>query len=199
MLPFQGEYLSSLNSEDLHDPELPLLKSVTHGGTMILWKRSFDPFIKVVPVNTTAFLPIIFSPPNHQLTIHFAVYLPTSGKEHEFIEEVSKLKVCMEKLRSSYPEALFYLRGDFNVNDKNKNRTSILNIISEELELCSLSISHPTYHHFMGGGASDSHLDKIFFPKDAKFIETLINITCKLTNPLIDRVSVEASLYSTVA
>ena len=92
----------------------------------------------------------------------------------------------MEELRISYPEALFYLRGDFNVNDKNKNRTSILNIISEELELCSLSISHPTYHHFMGGGASDSHLDKIFFPKDAKFIETLINITCKLTNPLIE-------------
>ena len=72
MRPFNGEYIAALNSVDLADAELPHIKSVTFGGTMILWKREFVPYIKVVPVKTTAFLPIIFSPPNHQETIHLA-------------------------------------------------------------------------------------------------------------------------------
>ena len=86
-------------------------------------------------------------------------------------------------MRSVYPEAIFYLRGDFNVSDKHINRANLLNLLSTEHELGSISITH---HYFTRGGASDSHLDKIFFSNSSKFHGTLISITCKLSNPLIE-------------
>ena len=76
-----GAYASSLNSADIYDPELPLVKSKAHGGTMVLWKRQYDPCIKLHPVQTTAFLPSIFHPPGSIPSIHIAVYLPTLGRE----------------------------------------------------------------------------------------------------------------------
>ena len=39
---FLADYSSSLNSPDLYDQDLPLIKSRTVGGTMILWRRELD-------------------------------------------------------------------------------------------------------------------------------------------------------------
>jgi hypothetical protein len=61
--------------------------------------------IQVFPVKSTAFLPVIFSPPKHPVTIHIAVY-----KENEFVEEVAKLNVHIDNLRNLHPDALFFLR-----------------------------------------------------------------------------------------
>ena len=81
-----------------------------------MWKKHLDPFIDVIPVDSSVFLQILFSPPNHPKSIHVAVYLPTQGKEKEFMTELSKLISCVELLGDKHPEALLYLRGDFNVN-----------------------------------------------------------------------------------
>ena len=141
---FRGDYFCSLNSSDLYDPELPLVKSTAHGGTMILWKQSLDPYISVVTVDSSAFLPIILAPPSHQLSIHLAIYLPTQGKEKDFIEDLAKLSACIEQLRDQHPDALFYLRGDFNVNNKNKRRMSMLNYLCTEQILHCIPIDHCT-------------------------------------------------------
>ena len=42
MKPYQGEYKCSLNSDDKYDPELPLVKSKAHGGTLAMWKLEHD-------------------------------------------------------------------------------------------------------------------------------------------------------------
>ena len=56
---------------------------------------------------------------------------------------------------------------------------------SNEQDLTSVPITHPTYYHFLGNGQSDSHLDKLLFSKNT-FPEELISIICKLSNPLVD-------------
>ena len=56
--PIQGEYRCSLNSADKYDPELPLLKSRAHGGTLALWKVEHDPFVSIPGFNISV-------PPNH--------------------------------------------------------------------------------------------------------------------------------------
>ena len=91
---------------------------------------------------------------------------------------------CVDTLRTTHPAALFYLRGDFNVNCKNIKRASLIDLFCLELSLMSLPILHKSYHHFMGGGRSDSNLDMVFFWE--KSSENLNNIICKLTNPLIE-------------
>ena len=107
---FHGEYKYSLNSEDILDPDLPLSKSRAHGGTMILWKANLDPYITVHPVRSTAFLPVIFSPPNGPPSIHVAIYLPTHGKDISFVEDLSALVVCLDDLCDKLPDAAIYLR-----------------------------------------------------------------------------------------
>ena len=186
MQMFKGEYSSHLNSSDLYDPSLPLSHSTAHGGTMILWKTEHDPFVKLVPVGCSAFQPIIFKPPGHALSIQVAVYLPTQGKENEFVNSIAKLSLCLDQLSEQHPEAVFCLRGDFNVNEKNKRRQALLKHLCTEHALKITPFLHRTYHHFLGGGNSDSFLDKILYSSSLPSPEVLLKIFCKLEDPLIN-------------
>ena len=143
---------------------------------MILWKVELDPYITVHSVSSTSFLPVILNPPGSLKSIHFAVYLPTLGHENEFVEELSKLTDTVFELRNVHPDAPIFLRGDFNVNQNQKKRMELLNLFCSELSLQQVGFPKPTYHHFLGGGKSDSYLKS----------EVIKNIECKLDNPLID-------------
>ena len=74
-------YCAELNSDDKHDEELPLFRNKSHGGTMVIWKRTIDKHISVYPVTSSSYLPVIFSPPGSPVSAHIALYLPTSGQE----------------------------------------------------------------------------------------------------------------------
>ena len=186
MRTLSSEYFSSLNSADMFDPELPLLKSKANGGTMMLWRQRHDPFITVFPVTSTAFLPVIFHPPELIPSIHIAVYLPTMGKEMLFIEELSKLSIAIEDMSAAHPEAPLYLRGDFNVSHTNPKRSALLKHFCSNHNLLDLLIPHKTYHHFVGNGQSDSNLDRILYSKSLAHKEDLLDIICKQTEPLIN-------------
>ena len=185
MQPFRGEYSYSLNSADKYDPDLSLVKARAHGGTMILWKTCHDPYISLHPVSTPAILPLIFSPPSNSVSIHVCVYLPTHGQDTQFVAELSTLSACLLQLLDKYPEAPIYLRGDFNVSDKNKRRTQLFNYFCSSFDLTETNIGHKTYHHFVGNGASDSSLDKLVFSNALRHPECVLEICCKLSNPLI--------------
>ena len=186
MKPFKGDYFCSLNSADKYDPELPLVKSKAHGGTLALWKAEHDPFVSIHPVSSTAFLPIIFNPPSSPLSIHICVYLPTLGKERTFYEELSNLSSCLDEIDDLYPNAPCYIRGDFNVSRKNVTRTEMLNFLTNEHQLNQVQIPHATYHHFLGNGLSDSHLDRILFSTSLMYPEVLETVHCKHEHPLVD-------------
>ena len=87
----KGHYSFYLNSMDIFDPELPILKTKAHGGTLVLWKKQFDTFITILPAPSSAVLPFLFHPPNYAPTIHICIYLPTHGQDAEFIEEFTNL------------------------------------------------------------------------------------------------------------
>ena len=179
---FQGKYSSSLSSADLFDPELPLYQRAK-GGCMILWKTHLDSYIYSCSSPSSSFLPIVFSPPGSRISIHFAIYLPTAGKDSEFVEEMVKLGNCIEELLDKHPDATIFIRGDANVNPNNTVRCKILKRFCEQWNLVSSTILHPTYHHFTGNGASDSLLDILLHSETAT--EDLTQIICKLTNPLV--------------
>ena len=186
MSPLSGCYNASLNSADKFDPELPLLKSRASGGTLALWKVQHDPHITIFPASSAAFLPVIFNPPDSPLSIHIAVYLPTLGLESRFLEELSNLSVSIMELIEAHPGAPVYLRGDFNASFSNFKRTDLLDHFCSEHHLLQVSIPHPTYHHFLGNGQSDSFLDRILFSDSVLHQEILLDILCKNLNPLVD-------------
>ena len=185
MTYFQGEYCVHSNSEDCFNLDLPLLKSRATGGTLTMWRKELDPFITVHPSPSSAILPLIFHPQGYAVSIHVNVYLPTQGREAEFMEDMSKLSALIEELVDKYTNAALYIRGDFNVNDNNLKRKQLFKYFLETHNLIELHIGHATYHHFVGDGASDSRLDRILYSCGPNTPEKLENIICKLEEPLV--------------
>ena len=182
----EGDYTFSLNSKDMHDNTLPLISSKANGGTMVLWKLQLDPFITIHPVPNSSFLPLVFQPPNLKPSIHISIYLPTSGQENEFLLALTELSLTLHHLHQKYPDFPCFLRGDFNVSKRNAKSMELLEAFKYDEDLIEIDIQHPTYHHFLGSGASDSHLDKILVSKNALKADILLDILCKLEEPLID-------------
>ena len=183
------DYCYALNSDDLYDPELPLTVNKAKGGTMVVWRRSLDPYIKVVEVSSSAFLPILLTIPGYCPSVHVALYLPTHGQDSEFVSELTNLKNCLDSLIITYSNLCVYLRGDGNVNSKNSNRVKILDSFKEQYSLVNTIIEHKTYHHFVGAGQFDSNID-IILHSDSKpgrqvVPEVVKDILCQDNYPAI--------------
>ena len=76
-------------------PDLPLDTRKAFGGTMVMWRSNLGPYIKLIPTTTTAVLPVIVSLSGFAVTAHVAIYLPTSGKESEFVSALASLEACL--------------------------------------------------------------------------------------------------------
>ena len=72
----------------------------------------------------TAFLPIVLDIPGNTPMIHIALYLPTAGKETEFLTELANLRISIEHLQSIYPKAAVFLRGDCNASRTKQSETA---------------------------------------------------------------------------
>ena len=132
-------------------------------------------------------VPIVLSPPGVAQSIQISVYLPTRGKEIEFVQTLSKLSSCLSEMKELYPDSLVYLRGDFNTSRTNISRTGILEYFITSNNFSSVPINHTTYHHFVrGDGRSDSHLDRLLFSAYNLTSEELTTIVCKMSNPLVN-------------
>ena len=150
----------------MYDPELPIIKNRSNGGTMIFWRKSLDQFVKILPTETTSFLGIVFQPPDTQPSLHVSIYLPTSGKESEFIAEITKLRIFIEDTLEAYPGCPLFIRGDSNVNKNNIARLNIFKDFKSIFKLSCIPLGHNTYHHFQGGGVFDSDIDVIMLSEN---------------------------------
>ena len=162
-----------------------MVKSRAVGGTMVLWRKWIDPFVTIHPVSSSAFLPIILKVPDAQISIHIAIYLPTSGKEAEFVAELASLQICLENLLEMYDDPVIYIRGDGNTNKKNHSRTSLLNHFLADLSLTTVQINHNTYHHFTGEGKYDSNIDVLLHSVLPAVTEMVTEVLCKFDHPEI--------------
>ena len=150
---------------------------------MIMWQSQLEPYIKILPTSSSSFLPILLSIPGVAISAHIAIYLPTSGKEAEFGSALAALEVCIDQIKEEY-SCPVYLRGDCNVNPKNKSRSTLFKHFCLKHSIEGLDIPHPTYHHFLGNGLYDSQLD-VVLSCASPMAENLQKIICKLSNPLV--------------
>ena len=149
---FHGEFCSFLNSEDLHDSELPLRTNKAKGGTLVLWRRELEPFITTHTCDTSSFLLIILEIPGYRTSIHIAVYLPTAGQDSQYMEDLAKLGNTIDEMHQKYPNPVIFIRGDANSSSKNNHRKTLFENFCRDNSLTRLFINHPTYHHFLGEG-----------------------------------------------
>ena len=60
-----------------------------------MWKSHLDPYLTIHVTDSSAFLPVIIEIPNVTPSIHVALYLPTAGKEAEYLSELAKLNLLL--------------------------------------------------------------------------------------------------------
>ena len=183
--PLLPTYCHHLNSEDTFYPELALDKRHAHGGTLALWHFSLDPFITILPTTSSAVLPLLLSIPGISPSIHVGIYLPTSGRDEYFVVALSSLIAVLESVQEEYHGLPVYVRGYANVNPSNLGRSHLFSNFISQFDLKNLSLHHPTHHHFMGNGDSDSQLDVLLFSGKPTEAESLLSIVCGKENPLI--------------
>ena len=151
---------------------------------MIMWRSKLDPYIKVLPTTSSSFLPILLSVPGLAPSAHIAVYLPTSGKEAEFVSALANLEVCLDHISQEY-SCPVYLRGDFNVNPNNVTRAALFQHFCTKHKIHNHVLDHPTHHHFLGDGLYDAQLDLLLSCGPNCQTEICTEIICKLENPLV--------------
>ena len=180
------EYNVILNSDDKYDEELPLRCSRAYGGTLTLYKKHLEPYVTEIDSSSSRILPIILNIPEYNKTVHVNVYLPTSGRENEFVDSLAHLKDIIEEVSDDHPGIDKYIRGDANatciVRDNN-NRDKLFKHVITEMNLNNIEINHKTYHHFVGEGMSDSNIDVII---ESTNYETVSDILCSKTNSNIE-------------
>ena len=179
-------FCAELNSDDKHDLDLPLSQNKSYGGTMAIWKKSIDKYISIYPTPSSSFLPIIFTHPGSPISVHIGLYLPTSGQEARFVDQITQLQLLVEEIQDLYSDCIIYIRGDCNVNCKNRDRSIIFSNFIRNLKLRTIPILHRTYHHFVGGGLYDSNIDVILHTENVPEAETIEAIICKFENCLVE-------------
>ena len=185
MAAVHSEYSYYLNSDDLYDLDLPFEKTRAVGGTLCMWKKWLDPYIHIHPIQTSAILPLVLQLPGAKTSVHIGLYLPTSGKESEFVSELASLYNCLEELKDLYDDPIVFIRGDGNCNPNNTLRFSLLTRFITDHSLRQIDVSHPTYHHFVGEGRFDNNIDIILCSNHNLVEEQVTQILCKFDNPEI--------------
>ena len=160
-----------------------MIRSRMVGGTLVLWAKGLDPYVTIHPPTTSSFTALILQIPGYQVTIHVALYLPTSGRDQDFVSELTNLRICLAELAEQYPRAVLFIRGDSNVNKNNKNRLLLLKQLMENFSLLRVSIEHHTYHHFVGEGLYDSDIDVLLHSDRPGVSEELVKILCTHDHP----------------
>ena len=183
---FKGEYTTVLNSEDLHNPDLMLTTCRAKGGTIVMWQKELDPYVTAHVPESSSFLPVVIDIPGWKTMIHLATYLPTAGKETEYLEDLARMRISIEELLSKFPSAALFVRGDCNSSKTNPKRNAIFSQFCSDLNLLRVDLQHNTYHHFLGQGTSDSELDVLLFSNQHDVHEELVAIHCSQLDHLVD-------------
>ena len=59
---------------------------------MVMWHVSLSPHLKVLPTTFPSFVSVLLSPPGILPSLHTAVYLPTAGRDGEWLDALVELE-----------------------------------------------------------------------------------------------------------
>ena len=150
-----------------------------------MWRKDFHPFVEILAPTSSSFLIAIIKYPGLDVSAHLTIYLPTHGKNIDFIAEMAELRNAIDDIIALYNSPILYIRGDSNCNPKNKHRYNLFLDLLKEYYLKAVEIKHPTYHHFVGDGLFDSCIDVLVHSDKRLVNEEVVKIVCKHDYPLI--------------
>ena len=88
---------------------------------MAMWRSELSPYVRVLPTTSPAVLPILLAIPGLEPTAHIGIYLPTHGRDAEYVTALAALESCILEITEEFACPI-YIRGDANTNPKNSVR-----------------------------------------------------------------------------
>ena len=79
---------------------------------MAMWKKLLDPYVTPLSSSSSTIFPFLLKLPERKESMHIAIYLPTHGKDVEFLEQLSNLQLCIDDIKSSHNDPIIFVRGD---------------------------------------------------------------------------------------
>jgi hypothetical protein len=151
---------------------------------MAMWRSELDPYVKVLTTTSPAVLPLLLSMPGRAQSAHIGIYLPTRGREAEFVSALAALDASVLQIMEDY-SCPIYIRGDGNINPNHTARMQLFDHFCAKHSMHNLKLNHNTHHHFVGNGVSDAQLDLLLYSGPPGRAEVLSSILCSLENPLV--------------
>ena len=127
-------------------------------GVTIGWSLEVDKYVTKLPTISDRFCGISFRN-GHTNALFYSLYLPTSGKDEEFLEVLTKLSSDITKHRTAHES--INIGADTNQSIKSSHRrTDAMKDFQNEIDLHSISKSdEATFHH--NNQTSSSQIDHI--------------------------------------
>ena len=154
------DFLSTA-SDMFVDPEDIIAKpGFTWHGTAIGWSKDIDKYVSRLPVISERFCCISFKNSNTTV-LFYSLYLPTSGKDEEFLEIIMKLASDINLHRTN-DEAII-IGSDTNQSFKSsKRRSDAMDDFKHDFHLNTILHSNEaTFHH--NNLSSSSQIDHILY------------------------------------
>ena len=173
------EFETTSSDSFLPAEDIILQRGPVWHGTAIGWHSSISSFIKTIPIVSTRFCGIKLEYSGIDI-IAYTAYLPTSGQDDEFIEEISNLSHDISE--NVTRKTVIVIGMDSNSSQKSSSRRQeAFSLFTEKFQLQTiLPGSKPTFHH--NNGVSESQIDHILTnnPNAVTFLKQI----CKLDDPV---------------
>ena len=141
-------------------------------------------------VLSPSFNVILLNCPGFPATAHINIYLPTAGRDADYISDLSKLDNTLDEIAEEYDDPVVIIRGDANASIPvrlSNSRDTLFQYFCKRMGLKAVPTNHKTYHHFTGHGASDSAIDVILHKHSSRNIsENIEEIICSKEDPRVD-------------
>ena len=137
-------------------------------GTALGWKKAIDTHITKLPITSNRFCGVKFVDTLSKVSIlAYTTYLPTSGKDEEFLDVLSQLSFHISE--NNIENSIIIIGADSNVSKKSSKRgyEAMLNLLELNSLKSVLLTDEATFHH--NNQTSESQVDHIYFyiPKNS--------------------------------
>ena len=158
---FRGYNFLTTASDMFVDPEnLIINPEYTWHGTALGWSFEVDKFVTKLPIISDRFCGILVEK-GHSKALFYSLYLPTSGKDEEFLEILSLLSADISLHRTVNHSII--IGADTNQSSKStRRRTDAMTDFMRNFKLKSiLKSNEATFHH--NNQTSTSQIDHILY------------------------------------
>ena len=149
-------------------------------GSAIAWHHTLNTFITHISSTNERFAGVRMNFSGCSLLV-ISVYLPTSGKDDEFLECIASLSIYIDENKTGHGDIL--IGTDSNCSEKStKRRIQAFRNFCDQYSLKSVHSSRPTFHH--PNGTSESCIDMFLISSEATLNLRNLLTVCTLDNPL---------------